>query len=221
MAAGDPLSKTTTYKDVIDLVKLRVKLDGDPYLRDTLLIKEISLAISKWASILCDASAPFYYITKTIQNSITGTANPYIVDLSAIDPFIWRIAKVIHITDGGTRTNVVPKDLMTAENDQQLSNMNATSLWYSNEGDTLKFYKGSSFTITIASDDVEISYYRQAKVIGVTRTSYVDIIDAYVPVIVSEVTSTLKQYKGIDNTKEVEYLNNMQTSIMNSFKQAA
>jgi hypothetical protein len=219
MAVGDALSKNTTYKDVIDLVKIRVNLDGDPFINDTLLMKEIYLSNSRWLKFLFTSNAPGYpSSTTTLTDSITGSANPYSLDISSVSPFIDKIVRVVHTTSAGVRTNAVRRNPISAEDDQQLSNMNSTSLWYVDEGDVLRFYKGSAFTITIASDDVEIQYYRQAK-IYTSSASYIDLLDSDIWVIVTDVASTMKQYKGLDNSKEQKILDDFKIEILKGANQ--
>ena len=49
---GDPLSKTTTYGGVIDLVRLRTQTVGNTDISDDLMLKEISFAVQKWQKVI-------------------------------------------------------------------------------------------------------------------------------------------------------------------------
>ena len=217
MAIGAALGKYTTYKQIIDMVRLRTNTIDDPKVSDDLLIKEISMAVSKWAKILNGATAPFYMTTTQIDNTITGTANPYSLDLSSMSPFISQLIRVVHITTGGVRTFVKMLSSSEVENIQSLTSLFSTSIFGTHEGDSIRFYKGSSFTITIASDDVELKFYRQPIIASVTTASFPDIPDSYTPTITAEVTSIIKQYKSMPNDKEEKQLTNDYNAIMTAF----
>lgn len=221
MAIGAALGKDTTYKQIIDMVRLRTNTIDDPKVSDDLLIKEISMAVSKWANILNGATAPFYTSTALLENTITGSANPYSLDLSSVSPFLAQLIRVVHITAVGVRVFVKMLSPSEVENIQNLTSLHATSIFGCHEGDSIRFYKGSSFTITIASDDVELKYYRQPKIGSVTTASYPDIPDSFTPTIITEVTSVVKGYKNMPNDKELAQLEKDYNGIMTAYKEAA
>ena len=199
------LSKNTTYGQVIDAVRLRTNTLLSPIPTDSLIIKEISFAVQKWLKRLQDFSHPSVAQTISTNTSIaiTGSANPYSMDLSSVNPYPYSLIRVVHITSGGTRTLVQMFPSYEAEARGLLTSTYATSIWGSYEGDNIRLYKGSSFTITTASDTTELKYYRQATVASVTTASYLDIPDAYVPTVITEVTASIMPYVGMDNTKEL------------------
>lgn len=142
------------------MVRGRTKTFTNPLITDALLVKEVSLAVQKWAKILNGATAPFYL--KTVGTAvITGTANPYTVDLSAFNPFIDKLIKVVHKTAVGVRTFVDMKTPYEAETVQGMTSFNSSTIFGVFEGDSIKLYKGSGFTITTATDTVEVQFYRQ------------------------------------------------------------
>lgn len=163
MAVGNPLSKTVTYGNILDMVRLQTGTVGSDQISDDLVLKRISLAVQKWAKVLNGATAPFYTTTNSVL-VITGSANPYTVDLSDVAPFIDKILRVVHVTAGGTRTLVTEQKPNEIERVTALTSINASGLFYVNEGDVLRIYKGASATITTATDTIEIKYYRQPKV---------------------------------------------------------
>ena len=193
---GAALSKSTTYKEVEDIVRLRTNTISDTTITSSLVIKLISLAVQKWAKVLNGATAPFYSTTLEGANNITGSANPYSVDLSHVSPFLDNIKKVVHITSGGTRTLVKQLKFEDLESVQGLTSFYGSSLFYSWEGDALKIFKGGSFTITIASDDIAVTYYRLPMVASVVTGSYLDIPDPYVSTIITEVTNQVLSFKN-------------------------
>jgi len=87
-----------------------------------------------------------------------------------------------------------------------------------NKFDQIEFYKGSSFIITIASDDVEGTYYRQADIGSITGAKKIDIKDMHSHIIVTDVTSKIKSYKGIDNAREIAEMNEYKATIINQYK---
>lgn len=221
MAIGAALGKYTTYGQIIDMVRLRTKTIDDPKISDALLIKEISMAVSKWAKILNGATAPFYLTTTTLTDVITGSANPYSLDLSSMSPFPSELIRVVHITAAGVRTFVRVLTPSEAENIQSLTSLYASSLFCDFEGDSIRFYKGASFTITIASDDVELKFYRQPIIASVTTASFPDIPDSFTPTIVSEVSSVVKLYKDLDNSREEKELADSYNAIMAAYMNKA
>lgn len=162
MAVGNPLSKTVTYGNILDMVRLQTGTVGNDSISDDLILKRISFAVQKWAKVLNGATAPFYTTTNSTL-VITGTANPYTVDLSDVAPFMDKILRVVHVA-GSTRTLVTEQKPNEIERVTALTSINASGFFYVNEGDVLRLYKGSSATITTATDTIEIKYYRQPKV---------------------------------------------------------
>lgn len=163
MAVGDALSKTVTYGNILDMVRLQTGTVGNTDISDDLILKRISFAVQKWAKVLNGATAPFYTTTNSVL-TISGTANPYTVNLSDVAPFIDKVLRVVHVTAAGVRTIVQEQKPNEIERVTALTSINASGLFYVNEGDVLRIYKGSSFTITTATDTIEIKYYRQPKV---------------------------------------------------------
>ena len=205
MAIGAALSKSTTYKEVEDIVRLRTNTISDTTITSSLVIKLISLAVQKLAKVLNGATAPFYTTTTNdttgglIRLMLSGTENPFSVDLSSISPFIDSIKKVVFFDISPatpTRTLVKQLKFEDLESVQGLTSFYGSSLFYSWEGDALKIFKGGSFTITIASDDIAVTYYRLPMVASVTTASYLDIPDPYVSTIITEVTNQVLSFKN-------------------------
>jgi hypothetical protein len=160
---GDAVSKTTLYGDIEDQVKLRVDIVDNPRFSSALMLKEISLSVQKMAGAISAVIAPFYTTTDTAR-VITGTANPYIVDISGLSPFISKILRFVHVTQAGVRTMVKMVEQEEAERMQDMTNIYANSIWGVWEGDVIRLYKGSSFTITTGTDTTELKYVRTPKV---------------------------------------------------------
>ena len=159
-AIGDPLCKNTTFAQIEDIVRLRTNTISDMQVPQSLVIKETCFAVQKWAKILSAATTPFYQ--KTVGTLvITGASNPYSVDLSALNPFIDRIIRVVHKTTGGTRTLVKMLNSDEAEKIQSLTTLYSSSIFGVHEGDSIKLYVGATFTITTGTDTIELQFYRQ------------------------------------------------------------
>lgn len=160
MAIADPLCKNTTYGQIEDIVRLRTNTIGDMQISQTLMIKEICFAVQKWAKVLNGAAAHFYQ--KTVSTLvITGSGNPYSIDLSGLNPFLDKVIRVVHKTAGGTRTLVNLLQPSKVEKITSLTTLYASSVFGVYEGDSIKLYAGSSFTITTATDTIELQFYRQ------------------------------------------------------------
>lgn len=195
MAIGDPISKSTTYAHVEDLVRLRTNMLEDPTLTPALMLKEISLSVQKVASILSQMGTP-HYLSTASNHTIVGSANPYYTDISALSPFIDDIVRVVHETAAGTRTLVKLVGQEEAERRVgALTNIHASSILGVWEGDVIRFYKGSLFTVTTASDVIEIKYRRMPIVAFVTRASYLDIPDKFVSVVIDDVIAKVLRHK--------------------------
>lgn len=206
MAIGDAVAKDTTYAEIEDIVRLRTGTIDDPKVSATLMLKEISLSIQKIVGILNGANAPFY-LTTNPSLVITGSVNPYTIDVSAVSPYLDRIVKLVHVA-GGVRTLVKMLGQEEVEQMSSLTTIYANSLFGVWEGDAIRLYKGGSFTLTPASDTTELKYYRQPKVSTVARSTKPDILDKYVPLVILDVVGKIAQYKNdgvIDS--------NIQTSI--------
>jgi hypothetical protein len=167
----------------------------DATLTPALMLKEISWSVQKVASILNDVSAP-HYLTTLSNIAITGSANPYQMDLSGTSPYIDTIIRLVHITAGGTRTLVKMIPQETAERLMDLENIHAKSLIGVWEGDAVRLYRGSLFTITIASDTGELKYLRQPKVAGVTSASYLDVPDKFAGLVTDDVIAKVLKHKN-------------------------
>ncbi|MBE3116688.1 hypothetical protein IMZ68_05725, partial [Candidatus Bathyarchaeota archaeon] len=87
MAAGSALSKVWTYGKIEDIARLRVGAIAETILNSTLALDVISMGIQKIAKRLNGAAAPWYEKTNSTL-TISGSANPYTVDLSSVEPFI-------------------------------------------------------------------------------------------------------------------------------------
>ena len=194
MAIGDAVSKATTYGEVEDKVVLATGVIGHALFNPSWFLKEISLSVQKIAGLLNNAQDPFYSVTNT-SLAITGTTNPYSVDLSSLSPYIDRMIRFVHITAAGVRTNVPFTSSQDAENQQAFSNVLATNIWGAWEGDAIRLYKGSSFTITTGTDTTELKYYRQPKVASVTRASYLDTKDVFVQAVIDDVIQKVERQK--------------------------
>jgi hypothetical protein len=172
MAVGSALSKYWTYGKIEDVARLRTGSIAETLLSPTLALDIISMGVQKIAKRLNGAAAPWYMTTNSTL-AITGTANPYSVDLSSVAPFIDQVVRVVHVTGGGTRTIARQLQPEEGENASSLSNIYSTNLFYVHEGDGLSLYKLSAFTITTASDSVELKYYRQPKIGSVSSNAVV------------------------------------------------
>jgi hypothetical protein len=172
MSIGDALSKIWTYGKIDEQSRVRTGTMSDTLLRSALAYDVVSMGIQKIAKRLNGAATP-WYLTTASTLTISGSANPYSVDLSSVSPYIDQLIRVVHVTSGGTRTIVRQLQPEEAENYSSMTNAYAGEIGYVHEGDSLRLYKLTSFTITTASDTIEIKYYRQPKIGTATSTSVV------------------------------------------------
>ena len=162
MGIGAASSRTTTYGQIEDSVKVRTNGIDNPFLGSDLMLKEISLSVAKAKTLLGPALVPFL-TTTTTSMVITGSASPYIIDISGLTPFPSRILRLVHIA-AGVRTPVKIVNQEEAERMLALTTTHATSVWGVWEGDVIRLYKGSGFTITITTDTTELKYVRTPQV---------------------------------------------------------
>ena len=224
MAIGDALSKTFLYSDVEDAARVRTGIlpnlgglsqaERDRYSLFTpaLFLKEIALSVLKVANILNGLSSRFYG-TKIQTLTITGSANPYTVDLTSISPFPMKIIRVTHVTGAGVRSYASPLDAVEAETQiALLSTVNSSGLYYVDMGDSLELRVGSLFTVTIATDKIHLFYLRQPINASVTRASKVDVLDVFVPYLIQDVVNKFNGYKTgqpLDAAADQELQNNI------------
>ncbi len=208
MAIGDPLSKIWTYQKVIDMARLRSATLGDSTIPSALALDLVSLNVQTIAKRITDSGGYYakQYLIKNATLTISGSVNPYVVDISSINPFLDKPEKIVHVTTGGVRTQVELYSPAYSEYQSALSN-NANSIFGAYVGDSLLLFKGSAFTVTIATDTVEFWYYRQAKIGSVASNAVVSdvaytvaadglTVSAFTGVLTSHVGGTLV---GIDN----------------------
>lgn len=175
MAVGDALSKFWTYGNIEDAARLRTGTLGDTQITPALALDLIAFNTQKIAKRIVDSGGSYAdkYLTTTSTLTITGTANPYTVDMSSLAPFLDKPARVVHVTTGGTRTLVKIVSQEEAEQTTSLTNAYASAIFGAWEGDVLRLYKGASFTITIGSDTVEMKYFREPKLGSTSATTIV------------------------------------------------
>lgn len=176
MAIGDALSKVWTYGKVEDTARLRSGTVMDTTISASLALDVISQNVQQVAKRIVDSGGYYakQYLTTNATLTISGSANPYSVNLSSLAPFLDKPDRVVHVTTGGTRTLVkILPSLDEAEQMQSLTSTYGSSIFGAYEGDSLRLYKGSSFTITTATDTIELKYFRQAKVGSVSGTTVI------------------------------------------------
>lgn len=214
MAIGDPLAKTFTYGAVEDLSRATVSDDANLKITPQLFLDKIAMSVLRIQNILGGLDTRFYG-SKIQTLAITGTANPYTVDLSSMTNLPLKISRVVHVTVGGVRTSITQ---MTADAAQNLSGQNsnfAPSLAYVDMGDSIEIWKQSTFTITIATDLIHVYFYRQATSAGMTRTSKVDILDIFVPFLVDDVTNRImavRDNRPVDPALDASLAQNIQST---------
>lgn len=225
MPSGAVLSKSTTYKEVEDRIKLSTNSVDNQLITSSLISSVVNKALVKVAKLLDVKIHPFYLtsaITEgtsdttintwdeyedlwdetdmVIDVSITGSANPFTIDLSSLTPFITKIEKVVHINSTNTRTLVKRLDDEVAENFKALSEFHGGSLFYVWEGDSIKFFKGSSFTLDTTNDRILI-LFRRLPITSSVLTHYLDIPDAYVSEVIEEAEKEIGLIK--ENLKNI------------------
>jgi hypothetical protein len=195
-AIGDALAKFWTYQKISDQAKIASGTLSNPLITPALVLDTINSNVAEAASVLNGASAPFFSTTiKTLV--ITGSANPYSCSIVDLSPFIDKIAKVVHVTNAGVRTVVLPVRQDEADALVGLTSTHASGIWYVHDGDEIKFFKGASFTITTATDVVHLTYYRQPKMsTTVALTDYLDMPDKYCPLVKKMVVAELIRFKN-------------------------
>jgi len=160
MAVGSALSKYWTYGKIDEQARIRTGTISSVLIPSALAYDIISMGVQKIAKRLNGATAP-WYMTPISTLTISGTANPYSVDMSSVAPFIDQIIRVVHVSSGGTRTIIRPLQSEESENYSSMTGTYAGEIGYVHEGDGLSLYKLTTFTITTASDTIELKYYRQ------------------------------------------------------------
>jgi hypothetical protein len=167
LSIGDAQARYWTYGKVEFAARLKAGIKvSHPFVTKTLALDIITANVQALAKKIIDGNDPSsnYYILTNSTLTISGSANPYTVDLSSVAPFISKIIRCTHVTTAGVRT---PIDLFPPQEAEKMAGMGSvfsSSIWGVNEGDALRPYKGSAFTITTATDTVEVKYYRNAKI---------------------------------------------------------
>jgi hypothetical protein len=168
-----PVSKNTTYLQIMDLVKMQMGSFKNPLISDSFLIKQIGISQQNIQAKTPDIHHYYNYTYTGLV--ITGSANPYKCDLSVINPYILKPELFIHVTAGGVRTHTQDEDANKAENYSSLPQY-ATTIMGCYRGDNLEIFKGSAFTMTPATDTITARFIRQT--IGSTGVTPTVVSDA-------------------------------------------
>lgn len=193
MAIGGPLSQNFTYGKVEDDVRITTGLVDNTVISPSLMLSEISLSVNKIATILNGLTTRFYG-TKNQTLTLAGSANPYTIDMTGISPFPIKISRVVHVTGAGARTSVQKMTAEQAQNKYSVSDNFAPSVAFVDMGDTLEFWAASGFTVTTATDKIHIYYFRQPTISNATRTTYLDLLDVFVPFVVQDLITKFTAY---------------------------
>ena len=194
MAVGDPLGKNVTYGNIEDSVRLEAGIIDSAYLTPQLFLSEISLSVMKVVNILNGLTTRFYG-TKNTALTLSGMANPYIVDITGITAFPIKIIRVTHVTTGGVRSKVVPLDANEGETQLKLNDSDSSGIHYVDEGDSLEVWAGSAFTIVTATDKIHVYYQRQPQIASATRSTYIDVLDIFAPFVIQDVMNKMTAYR--------------------------
>lgn len=148
------LSKNTTYKQMLHLLRAETGIYDDPIFSNEYLIKMIDWEISKFYSQIIGKD--FYQKRATFD--LSGSANPYYVDLSTTLPFPYQIVDVVY--KDATRVSVKKVSRAELEEKTKLSNSYANSIFCSVGGDNIEFSFGDDITVA-TSQSIEVLYKRQ------------------------------------------------------------
>jgi len=148
------LGKNTTYGQIVDLIRSKPGMQDNPFFSDALLVKEINNEISNLYAKKADKG--FYQKRETY--SLSGSSNPYHVDLSSTIPFPYKIVDVVY--KGSGRTSIKQVSQIRLEEELQLTNINTNSIYCSIGGDAIDFSFGSDISV-VTADAIEVVYQRQ------------------------------------------------------------
>lgn len=189
-----PVGKSTTYNKIMSLVRLQTKTDLNVFITDDILIEQISLSIQKLVKTTPEIQ--FYYQYTTTPLPITGTASPFICDLTALNPYIEKILSFTFIWDDGSRDLLNINECIISERLSQL-NSYQDSLLGSYEGDNLKIWAGENIvnSIDTSANFIEFKFMRQTIFSDVTSSSKIDLPDSMTLALVSDVSTEILKYK--------------------------
>lgn len=160
----DALSKTTTYKDLCDIVQIKSKRFDIPL---TNLLRECILGVMELYSLKQDRK--FYQKRK--EYSINGTSNPYRVDISYTSPLPVKKITVKYLWGCDYQYSQPAKEFTSYELENISSLLNTSSIYYVDRVDNLEMYFGSQYQ-NITDGIVNILQLRQPDISNVDLSNY-------------------------------------------------
>lgn len=169
----DPLSKTTTYKTLCDMVQLKMKLFHIPM---SVILRESIYGVLDLYSLKKDR----HFYQKRKEFAIYGSSNPYTADMSTIIASKKIAVKYLWGTDYHYSQPVKELSANELENISQLSTLNSHSIYYFDRTDNIELYFGSHYE-NIIDGVIQILFVRQPNIGNITlanySTEYVDALD--------------------------------------------
>lgn len=199
-SAQDPIpptiSKITTYSVVCSLVRDLSHTNGNTTVITNAEILSIVIdTVGQIAKENWERMQPFYLQSNTLN--IQGSGNLYKASFLALVPYIDKFIGALFL-QGTTRVPIKMMDSDALQQTSKLTVMNANSVAGTVYDGHVELFVGSFIT---APQDytIEIYYYRQPQLSGITTsnytTEYPDIPDSYIPELVDRTVRQIERTK--------------------------
>lgn len=179
-----PLSKNTTYGDIVDIIRLKCRLVGKEIFSNSAIVREIMYGVSKFAMSVSDDK----YGMRSRVN-ISGNANPYIISLANLNPSVKALKSVVYL--GRSRTPIEITDIRAIEFALGMPSSYSRSLMCANAGDHLELFIGPDISPIWKHRSIEIAYERVPSIVDVTLSTKVDVLDECIPALTDNIADRI------------------------------
>ena len=191
------LSKNYTYQTVVDLVRILSHTSGNTAVITAGEILSIVVDVAgqvgreNWKAI-----APYHLQTNTMN--ISGTSNFYKAYYTTFNPYLHTFIGAIFL-QGTVRRPIKIVSAVELDEKAKLTNTYANSILGTLYDGHIELFVGSSVVTTPNEYQVEMYYFRQGQLNGITTsnysTKYIDLPDSFVPEVIDRSVFQIERTK--------------------------
>lgn len=172
--------KNTTVKVILSNVRVKTGTVNDNQLTDSMLIDLLNMNVATLARRLSNVNAPIYMTSATL----TLSAGAYSLTSLAIE-------RVIKLVDSslGLISQVLPEEY---ENIQLLSGVHTSSMFFTQEGESIRIFKGA----TLGSHGTIKLYYYEIPTFATLTSEKPDLPDSYTSLLIKMLCSDVYSYQN-------------------------
>lgn len=185
------LSKSYTYQNVVDLVRILAHASGNT---TVITDAEIFAIVKDYVAQIAKENPSLFpnYLQSNTFN-IGNTSNPYKVDYSTLNPYPDKIIGCVYVA-GTSRTPIAIVSSEELERRSKLTSTGASSVFGTLNDGNVELFVGSNFSQP-TFQEAEIYYNRQPAISSSTVSTYVDLPDNMIPDLIDTAVARLELTK--------------------------